>query len=317
MVVKIKKQERVVAFPRMGKDYRKIIEYTLRDAGLKIIPDIPITDKTIKLGIKNSSDMFCFPYKVTLGSYMEYLEAGANTLLSYDTKGTCRFTLYNQLHDFTLKKLGYKDYEMFNVHLLNIVPLLSKLGEISLVESSKHILKSIKELKKISHAKSDMVDNKPNIALIGEIYCVSDEVVNYNLEDKLRKFGCNPINTINLGNFLEKNLWNILKINPFLIKDKYEKEALKIIPRRFGGHARENISELLRYIDKGIDGIVHIAPLSCMPESTIEYYINHYCSENKTPLLRLYIDENNSSANLETRVETYCEMIKMRLNKNG
>lgn len=309
----MKKKDRIIAFPRMGKEYRTIIEDSLRDIGFNILPDIPVTDKTIKLGVKHAPDMFCFPYKVTLGNSIECLEAGANTLFMYDTKGTCRFTLYNRLQDFTLKNLGY-NFEMIKVDLLNIIPTISKLGETSLFNSAKTVLGAIKKIHSVGTEKEVFDNVKPNIVLLGEIYCVCDEVINYNIESKLKKYDCNPINTVNLGNVLTSDFDYILNFDKFKRKDKYAKQALQLIPRRFGGHARENIETLLRYLDKNVDGIIHIEPLSCMPESAIEPYVNHYCSEKKKPLLRIYIDENNSEANLETRVETFVELVKWKKN---
>ena len=49
-----------------------------------------------------------------------------------------------------------------------------------------------------------------------------------------------------------------------------------------------------------------------MPETLGEPIINKICSDNNIPLLRIPIDENNSEANLETRIETFCELIKWK-----
>ncbi len=79
-----------------------------------------------------------------------------------------------------------------------------------------------------------------------------------------------------------------------------------------GGHGYENIYHLLELIEKRIDGILHLLPLTCMPETTVEPFINYICREQNIPLLRIPIDENNSEANLNTRLETFVDLIKMR-----
>ena len=53
-----------------------------------------------------------------------------------------------------------------------------------------------------------------------------------------------------------------------------------------------------------------------MPESTIEPYIDGICKERKIPKLRLHIDETNSPANIETRLETFVELIKWKRKKH-
>ena len=52
--------------------------------------------------------------------------------------------------------------------------------------------------------------------------------------------------------------------------------------------------------------------MSCMPETTIEPFVTTICRENDTPLLRIPIDENTAEANLDTRLETFIELIKIR-----
>jgi len=49
-----------------------------------------------------------------------------------------------------------------------------------------------------------------------------------------------------------------------------------------------------------------------MPETTIEPILDKICVDYNVPLLRLMIDETNSEANFDTRIETFAEMIKRR-----
>ena len=79
-----------------------------------------------------------------------------------------------------------------------------------------------------------------------------------------------------------------------------------------GGHGRENISHLLELVDNHIGGVIHLLPMSCMPETSIEPFVTAICRQHNTPLLRIPIDENTAEANLDTRLETFIELIKMR-----
>ncbi|MHC5161326.1 MAG: 2-hydroxyacyl-CoA dehydratase, partial [Planctomycetota bacterium] len=89
-------------------------------------------------------------------------------------------------------------------------------------------------------------------------------------------------------------------------------EAQKYLNGTLGGHGLENISHLLELVDKNIGGVIHLLPMSCMPETSIEPFVNTICRDSNTPLLRIPIDENTAEANLETRLETFVELIKMR-----
>ena len=100
--------------------------------------------------------------------------------------------------------------------------------------------------------------------------------------------------------------------------DQAEKEAKnppifkKMFAGKMMGHGEENVAATMKLIDMKIDGIIHLMPLSCCPESMIEPYINCLCEKTNIPLLRIPIDENNSEANLDTRLETFIKLIKWK-----
>lgn len=312
----IKPKDRIVTLPIMGRGNTNIIKSFVESLELKCVLPPPTTDETIKKGVRYSPLMMCIPYKITLGNYIEALELGANTLLAYDSKGTCRFRQYNKLHEFTLREIGY-DFEMFPVTLLNIIQRFSHLSGKGPLKVFQEFRRHLTMVQNEDNKSQIWSLDKPNIGIIGEIFCSSDEKTNYDLEGKIIKFGGNPYNTARLGDYVSDTIKTQLKrFIPFWNIDEYEKRALKYFNGKLGGHAFQNISNLLKLIDRGVNGIIHILPLSCSPESVIEPYINGICKGSKIPLLRLAIDENSAELNLETRLETFCEMIKWRLKKN-
>ena len=303
--------KRIITMPIMGKDNTEIMKEFLESLDLNVVLPPSITDNTIKLGVKHSAEMICIPYKTTLGNYIEALDNGANTLLAYDTKGTCRFRQYNSLHETTLRGLGYE----FEMHVVNPTNILSKLRELSGKSTWKILTELRTHYKRLKeNEEQEWSDENPNIGIIGELYCCVDERVNHNLEEKILKFGGNPINTATTSNFI-KNKLSLFKLINFFERDplkEYKKQAEEFIGDWRSGHAYENLYNLLDLKDRGVDGIVHLAPLTCCPETTIEVYIDNICKDNKIPLLRLPIDENSAEKNLETRLETFCELLKMR-----
>ena len=316
--------ERIVTYPIMGRDNTRVIKTNLESLGLNVLPPPPTTDGTIKMGVKNSSDMMCFPYKVTLGNFKEAIDSGANTLLIFDSAGRCRFRQYNKLHDFTLRDMGH-DFEMHNLSLGNIVAKLSLLSGKGLGECYDVFKNYIHETREADKGFQQWSEDRPNIGIIGEIFCACDEKINHSLEDNISKYGGNPYNTARVSDFLSMLMKKKLGIfqSGFcdtLLGDpmgEYKKEAKTYFNGDLGGHAFENIYNLLALRDRGVDGMVHILPLSCMPESTIEPYVDGICKDSKIPLLRIPIDETNSPANLETRLETFVELIKLRKMKSS
>lgn len=95
-----------IAFPRFHHyDYpiRYIVEQAL---GARYILLPPATKKTDELGSRYSPDYACAPFKHTLGSLIEALEAGADILV--ETGGLCRLDYYGALQKEIIRELGYK-----------------------------------------------------------------------------------------------------------------------------------------------------------------------------------------------------------------
>jgi len=314
---KMKPQDRIVTFPLMGKKNSKIIKDFLESLDLKVIMPPLTTDETIKKGVKHTAGMICYPLKQTLGNYMEALDKGANTLLAYDTIGLCRFRMYNQLHEFTLTGLGYD----FDIVVMNPGNLVSKLKEVSGKNKITILRKLYSSYKKLKESNlQQWSEDKPNIGLIGEVFCLNDEYANQNLKGKIRHYGCNSFNTVTQLDFMHTTipLFNLWGLKDLFKKDelkKYKERAKKYMNGWRSGHAYENLYNLMWLIDKKVDGIISVAPLSCCPEVTIEPYVDKICKDSKIPLLRIGIDENQSPANFETRLETFCEILKMRYKK--
>lgn len=290
----------------MGSEYTLHLKKCVEKLGIKVVLPPKISDETIKLGVKNSADMMCFPYKVTLGSFIEALDNGADILLMWDSCGQCRLKHYYKLHEFTLRRMGY-EFEMYSINRKNIIKVLKNLSGCSTVEAVKTIKDIVKGLRRIDNRRYRWDENKLNIAIIGEIFTCCEERINYSVEDKIKRFGLNVYNTANISDFIYSNIG----LNIFQ-KRGYKREALKYFNGPLGGHGYENIYNLLWLIDKKVDGIIHLLPLSCMPETTVEPIVNSICQDNGIPLLRLMIDETNSEANMDTRLETFIELVKRK-----
>lgn len=101
-----------IAFPRISH-YNYAIKYIVEQglaADYVLLP--PATRKTMELGSKYSPDYACAPFKHTLGSLIEALEAGADILV--ETGGLCRLDAYGELQEEILRELGYQ-FEFINL----------------------------------------------------------------------------------------------------------------------------------------------------------------------------------------------------------
>jgi len=104
--------DKLVAFPIMGNYYIPVNYLFSKITNNQIIKTPFITSKTIELGSKYSPDFICTPFKYTLGSFIECLELGANTLIQMG--GGCRYGYYYELQEKILKDLGYS-FKYYNL----------------------------------------------------------------------------------------------------------------------------------------------------------------------------------------------------------
>jgi predicted nucleotide-binding protein (sugar kinase/HSP70/actin superfamily) len=98
----------LISFPNMGPNYvafKTLFECLDLDV---VVPD-PTNREAIKIGVKHSPEFVCFPFKATLGDFVNAIEKGADTLVMAIDCGPCRFGFYASVQERILKDMGYKD----------------------------------------------------------------------------------------------------------------------------------------------------------------------------------------------------------------
>lgn len=102
----VMQMDRLISFPQMGDYYVPARYLFTRILNCDVLTPPAITKNTIELGCKYSPDFICTPFKYTLGTMIEALEKGADTLIQFG--GGCRYGYYFELQEQILKDLGYE-----------------------------------------------------------------------------------------------------------------------------------------------------------------------------------------------------------------
>ena len=132
--------DKIIAFPQMDNYYVPIKILFSNITKNKILNPIKITKKTIELGSKNSPDFVCMPFKYTLGTIIEYLEKGANTIIQFG--GGCKYGYYSELQEQILNDLGY-DFTYINFVSKGHTDLKKVYKEMLKIEPNIKIIKSL------------------------------------------------------------------------------------------------------------------------------------------------------------------------------
>lgn len=300
----------ILGLPRLGI-YSSIFKNFFEGLGLKVMMCPRVTPGIIRLGVMNSAEMVCYPYKVTLGQEIYCLEHGATDLVMYTTHGRCRFKHYHQLQEQTLRNLGY-EFRMHTFSVKNFIPELIKItgaSPPSLIKAGLRVLSQIGEIeRKAYHSNNNLL----RIGIVGEIWTIWETDINFDIVRRLQRLGVDVDLSLTLSHFLK----HALKLD-FFEKRSEKKEAKQLLSEELGGHGFESIYNTIFYGRNRFDGVLHLLPLTCMPESTVEPLVNMMAEKYGIPLYRFSFDETNFEAGFSTRLETFCSMLKRRKEKGN
>jgi predicted nucleotide-binding protein (sugar kinase/HSP70/actin superfamily) len=96
-----------VSFPNLGNSYLAA-KALFDDLGIQYVIPQPSNKSCLELGSLHSPEEICLPFKIMLGSYMQAIKEGADTIIITGSCGPCRYGEYCELQMNILKKLGYK-----------------------------------------------------------------------------------------------------------------------------------------------------------------------------------------------------------------
>lgn len=96
-----------VTFPLMGNSHIFVTDLLSRLDVEYVIPP-QTTTKTVELGVRYSPEMACFPFKVTLGNFIEGIDSGGEAGIMVGGVGPCRFGYYAETQRRILHQIGYK-----------------------------------------------------------------------------------------------------------------------------------------------------------------------------------------------------------------
>ncbi len=143
------------------------------------------------------------------------------------------------------------------------------------------------------------------IGVVGEIYVQLEPAANFHVEERLGELGAVVRRSTFLTNFArtdvlgrgEGEIWEL---------------AAPYIPENVGGHGRSSVGETIMYARRGFDGVIQLAPFTCIPEIVAKSLMPRVSQEHDIPVLTLFIDEQTGAAGIETRLEAFCDLLRSR-----
>lgn len=170
--------------------------------------------------------------------------------------------------------------------------------------------RTLKEIQQEYLGRLNRVERDPDarpliVGVTGEFYVVLEPFSNFDIENELGKLGVEVKRTTFLSEWVKFSMFlNPLGINE---KDRVHKAALPYLKRDIGGDGWESVGEKVLHNNE-YDGIVHLAPFTCMPE-IIAQNIMPTTKEN-LPVLTILCDEQMTKTGVMTRLEAFVDLLK-------
>lgn len=204
--------------------------------------------------------------------------------------------------------------------------------EINQGDADKHYAKALQYVKDVEHSrdlkrakklafdemKKVKIDPKKevlNVDLTGEIYLVCDSFSNQNITKELGKMGVQVRRSLTVSSFIKD------AIIPKVFRDgethlqRAYRMAKPYLMRDIGGDSLECVSDVAYANERGIDGIIHISPFTCMPEIMSQNIFPAMRENCDIPILPLIMDEQTGKAGYLTRLEAFVDLMRRRKRK--
>jgi len=360
------RRKRRVSFPYLGT-LPEVFREVLEDVGNEVIMPPRPSRHTLTLGTKMSPEFACLPFKILLGTYLQAIESGADTLISSGGVGPCRAGLYTMVQERILHTAGHKvDLITLEPPRLDIAGTINKIAALNsarrpfwrviwLIRRAWRKVQALDELETMSHvvrprevtrgtttiawhqardlvyqaqdkrqidkallAGRQLLDAVPQrvaheplrVGIVGEIYVVVEPASNFELEETLGEMGVEPVRELYMSGWTrESNLWG--RPDERLAHHAAD-AALPYLEEMIGGHGQESVGNAVLFARAGLDGVIQLAPFTCIPEIVAKSALERACPQLGLPFLSISIDEQTGRAGLSTRLEAFVDLMARR-----
>jgi predicted nucleotide-binding protein (sugar kinase/HSP70/actin superfamily) len=163
-------------------------------------------------------------------------------------------------------------------------------------------------IKKLDQMPRDPTVDPVKVSIVGEVFVVLDPFANMDIEMELGKLGVEVERTMSLSRWVRYRLFlNYLGVNEW--KEVHE-AAMPYLRRNVGGDGWESVGEKVVYAREGYDGMVHLAPFTCMPEIVAQNIMPS--TKEDIPVLTVLYDEQMARPGMITRLEAFVDLLKFR-----
>ncbi|MBO8137478.1 MAG: CoA protein activase [Desulfotomaculum sp.] len=145
------------------------------------------------------------------------------------------------------------------------------------------------------------------VGLVGEIYVLLEPASNLEIEETLGHMGVEVERSMFLTGWTRDNLG---KGTEELIS--VTDAAKPYLPELIGGHGRDTIGHTVLYAKRKFDGVIQLAPFTCIPEIVARTILPKVSIIHDIPVLTFFLDEQTGKAGMVTRLEAFVDLLRRK-----
>jgi len=149
------------------------------------------------------------------------------------------------------------------------------------------------------------------IAIVGELYTVMDPHINRGVEQKLGELGAEVTRTSWFSTHILRSLRRN-KADQTSERIRFFEASKAYLGYDVGAECNVSIGETILRSREGYDGVIHLMPFACMPETTASGILTRVGKDVDIPVLTLLLDEQEIEGRIQTLLEAFVEMLQWK-----
>jgi predicted nucleotide-binding protein (sugar kinase/HSP70/actin superfamily) len=265
----------------------------------KIIQDLGYDTKIIIF------DSFAKTYKEFLAKLNWLLKTGKTSWWQFLRAFKPACAKLKALDEIEILSYHIRPYEINSGETTKVYRKCLKLMEEPLTKPE---IKAAKEvcLKMLNDLPQDRSRKPLKIGVIGEIYVLIEPFANLDMQATLGEMGVYTERAMHLFHWLKENT----KLS------HHEKTVIKsarpYLRQKIGGHGLNSVGETVMFAQRGFDGVIQLAPFSCIPEIVAKGILPQVSHDQGIPVMTIFLDEMMGKAGMQTRLEAFVDLLLQR-----
>ncbi|SPD74846.1 conserved hypothetical protein [uncultured Desulfobacterium sp.] len=148
------------------------------------------------------------------------------------------------------------------------------------------------------------------VMMVGEVYTVMEPSINMDVERRLGRLGV----VVHRSSYFSTHIRRGSRLDRRMLKDR---QRLMDMARPYlnydvGAECNFSVAETVLGHRQGYDGVVHVYPFSCMPETNAATVLCSVSKDLNIPVLPVVIDRQDMGLRIDTQLEAFVDIMTWR-----